>query len=117
MSDIVMYLRVLSASLRRYTPGADHLPGALDDAAEEITRLRAEVARLRMTDAERQALVRAAGWLSDIAMTRKDIHTAGYVVDDAATLRAIAERHGVRSPDRMTKAPQNVTEPIQAGDA
>jgi len=89
-----MYLRVLSASLRRYTPGADHLPGAIDDAADEITRLRAEVERLRMTEAERQALVRAACWLSDIAMTRKDIHTAGYVVDDAAALRDLARRHG-----------------------
>jgi hypothetical protein len=52
MSDIVNHLRSLSADLHRRSPGADHLPGALDDAAKEITSLRTEVERLRMTPAE-----------------------------------------------------------------
>ena len=107
MSDIAPYLRLLSADLRRRSPGADHLPGALDDAAEEITRLRAEVERLRMTPAEHEALERAANWLCQAAGDERSFECA-------ATLRDLARRHG---PDRMTKAPENVTEPIQEGDA
>ena len=97
MSDIVMYLRVLSASLRRYTPGADHLPGAIDDAADEITRLRAEVARLRMTDEHLQIIDFAAYLLVEEAHAVQSanlLNTASELREDAATLRALAERHG-----------------------
>jgi len=87
VSDIVMYLRVLSASLRRYTPGADHLPGALDDADDEITRLRAEVERLRMTPEDHEALA----WAIAVTWTIYD-DPIGQIKRD--TLRDLARRHG-----------------------
>jgi len=61
----------------------------------ECVRLRDEVDRLRLTDAERETLKRAVGWLSTIASQRGDIHTAQYVLDDlddAATLRGLLAR-------------------------
>ena len=48
----------------------------------------------RLTDAEREAVERAANWLVQLAKDRGEIHSAGYFVDDAATLRGLLERLG-----------------------
>jgi len=64
----------------------------LDEQGAEIARLRAEIERLRLTATERGSLDRAAAWLAKAAESRKDIHTAGYLCDDAAVLRSILER-------------------------
>jgi len=45
-----------------------------------------------LTDEEREAMKRTIGWLSTIATQRGDIHTAQYVLDDAATLRGLLAR-------------------------
>lgn len=45
-----------------------------------------------LTDAERGAVERAADWLVTLAATRKEIQVAGYLVDDAATLRGLLAR-------------------------
>lgn len=47
-----------------------------------------------LTDAEREAIGRAADWLAKAAESRNDIHTAGYLCDDAAALRKLLERLG-----------------------
>lgn len=54
MTDIIERIRNL-----RYVhvPGASHL---FEEATQEIERLRSEIAHLRMTDAERQAIKEAA---------------------------------------------------------
>ena len=57
-----------------------------------------ELKRLRkgdtLTDAEREAVERAAQWMVQLAKDRGEIHSAGYFVDDAATLRGLLERLG-----------------------
>lgn len=48
--------------------------------------------QLSISRSERLAIRRAADWLASAAMARNDIHTAGYLCDDAATLRKLLER-------------------------
>lgn len=45
-----------------------------------------------LTDAEREAVERAADWMVQLAKDRGEIHSAGYLVDDAATLRGLLAR-------------------------
>ena len=45
-----------------------------------------------LTDAEREAVERAAAWMVQIASQRGEIYSAGYLADDAATLRGLLER-------------------------
>ena len=52
-----------------------------------------------LTDAEREAVERAANWMVQLAKDRGEIHSAGYFVDDAATLRGLLERLGSSSND------------------
>jgi hypothetical protein len=47
-----------------------------------------------LTDAEREAVEQAAQWMVQLAKDRGEIHSAGYFVDDAATLRGLLERLG-----------------------
>jgi hypothetical protein len=117
MSDIVERLRGWFKSVNA-VPAVD----LMDAAADEITRLRAEVERLRMTDEDHEAVAWAAraaneNWQNwtEAAMydDRYGSHAAKHEARQA-TLRDLARRHG---PDRMRKAPENVTEPIQEGDA
>lgn len=63
-----------------------------DWTPQELVDARAEIARLRLTDAEREAIERAAQWMVQLAKDRGEIHSAGYFVDDAATLRGLLER-------------------------
>ena len=74
----------------------------VDRAIDEITRLRAEVERLRMTDKEREAVAwsaRAANenWKDWCRAAMYDerfgSHAAKHEAREA-TLRALAERHG-----------------------
>ena len=55
---------------------------------------RAEIERLRLTDAEREAVERAAAWLFSQAKNRADIHSCDLLLQDAATLRGLLERTG-----------------------
>ena len=71
---------LLAAEVRR-------LAAALDDATAEIARLRAEVERLRLTDAEREAIKSA---ICDYEANDMD---AG-CWQMASTLRALLARHG-----------------------
>ena len=57
-----------------------------------IERKNAEIERLRLTATERGALERAASWLAKAAESRKELHSAGYLCEDAAVLRSILER-------------------------
>ena len=61
---------------------------------EKMVERNAEIERLRLTDAEREAVERAAQWMVQLAKDRGEIHSAGYFVDDAATLRGLLERLG-----------------------
>jgi hypothetical protein len=45
-----------------------------------------------LTDAEREAVERAAGAMAKAAESRGEIQAAWYLVDDAATLRGLLER-------------------------
>jgi hypothetical protein len=63
-----------------------------DWTPQEVYDLRAENERLRITLTERRAVGRAIDWLLLLAQTRNDIHTAGYLCDDAAVLRGLLER-------------------------
>jgi hypothetical protein len=45
-----------------------------------------------LTTAERGSLDRAASWLAKAAESRKELHSAGYICEDAAVLRSILER-------------------------
>jgi hypothetical protein len=47
-----------------------------------------------LTDEEREAVERAAQWMVQLAKDRGEIHSAGYFVDDADTLRGLLERLG-----------------------
>ena len=66
--------------------------GEFGTALREVNKLQDEVARLRLTDAELEAIRRAADWLAKAAESRNDIHTAGYLCDDAAVLRGLLGR-------------------------
>jgi len=57
-----------------------------------IERKNAEIERLRLTATERGSLARAAAWLAKAAESRKELHSAGYLCEDAAVLRSILER-------------------------
>jgi hypothetical protein len=48
--------------------------------------------QLSISRPERLAIRRAADWLAKAAETRNDIHTAGYLCDDAAVLRGLLDR-------------------------
>jgi hypothetical protein len=81
---------------------AHELADWLTTHSEEITRLRAEVERLRMTDAEVEAVYWAAraanqnlkDWCrAAMYDERFDSHAAKHEAR-VATLRALAERHG-----------------------
>jgi hypothetical protein len=48
--------------------------------------------QLSISRPERLAIGRAADWLAKAAESRNDIHTAGYLCEDAATLRNLLER-------------------------
>ena len=85
---------------------------SLEELVVEIERLRDAIRRLAaqdatlsvcdgavtvtmdatLTDAEREAVERAAQWMVQLAKDRGEIHSAGYFVDDAATLRGLLER-------------------------
>ena len=56
------------------------------------TWLQEEIKRLRLTATERGSLGRAAAWLAKAAESRKELHSAGYLCEDAAVLRSILER-------------------------
>jgi hypothetical protein len=56
------------------------------------TWLQEEIRRLRLTATERGSLGRAAAWLAKAAESRKELHSAGYLCEDAAVLRSILER-------------------------
>ncbi len=47
-----------------------------------------------LTDEELEAIERAAFWMARVAESRGDIHSAWYLVSDAATLRGISSRLG-----------------------
>lgn len=47
-----------------------------------------------LTGEEREAVERAAQWMVQLAKNRGEVHSAGYLVDDAATLRGLLERTG-----------------------
>jgi hypothetical protein len=59
---------------------------------EKVIQRDAEIDRLRLTDAEREAVERAAQWMVQLAKDRGEIQSAWYFVDDAATLRGLLER-------------------------
>ena len=67
----------------------------LSQSGELFEDAATEIAHLRLTDAEREAVERAAQWMVQLAKDRGEIHSAGYFVDDAATLRGLLERTGV----------------------
>jgi hypothetical protein len=48
--------------------------------------------QLSISRPERLAIRRAADWLAKAAESRNDIHTAGYLCDDAAVLRGLLGR-------------------------
>ncbi len=48
--------------------------------------------QLSVSRSERLAIRRAADWLAKAAESRNDIHTAGYLCDDAAVLRKLLDR-------------------------
>jgi hypothetical protein len=62
------------------------------DPLDELDEQAAEIARLRLTATERGAVERAAAWLLKAAESRGEIHTAGYLWEDATVLRSILER-------------------------
>lgn len=61
-------------------------------ADEEVKSLRAEIARLRLTTAEVAVLNRAIGLIERRAEETSCIHVAGYLIEDAETLRGIKKR-------------------------
>lgn len=64
----------------------------MSDLADRCLALLAENGFVQITDAEREAVERAAQWMVQLAKDRGEIHSAGYFVDDAATLRGLLER-------------------------
>lgn len=88
MSDNEFYHEALIRRLRERDDCDDDIGGACDeieDCYEEIARLRAEVERLRLTDAEREAVETFA---FDRPMDRAT------TAQTAATLRALLARLG-----------------------
>ena len=77
---IHQYLRTLSTHLRERA------------AAMLLAEARDEIERLRLTDEERQAIERQAGWLAIAAQQAGDIHSADLRSQEAATLRGLLER-------------------------
>ena len=61
-------------------------------ADEEVQSLRAEIARLRLTTAEVAVLNRAIGLIERRAQETSCIHVAGYLIEDAETIRGIKKR-------------------------
>jgi len=96
MSDIIEEIRGWRDERGYPTPGE-----MLDKATDEIARLRAEVERLRLTDAEREAVA----WAAMAAKENWQDWTRAALYDDRygshaakheareATLLALAERH------------------------
>lgn len=62
---------------------------SIEDIVESLV---AEIARLRLTDAEREAVDRQAKWLVNQAKHKPDIHSADLLLQEAATLRGLLER-------------------------
>ena len=77
---IHQYLRTLSSHLRERA------------AAMLLAEARDEIDRLRLTDAEREAIDRQADWMSMQAQQAGDIHSADLRLQEVATLRGLLER-------------------------
>ena len=61
-------------------------------AGDDELDVLADYGWVQITDEERAAIERAAQWMVQLAKDRGEIHSAGYFVDDAATLRGLLER-------------------------
>jgi hypothetical protein len=59
-----------------------------------LTVAHAEIARLRLTTAEVAVLNRAIGLIERRAEEASCIHVAGYLIEDAETIRGIKKRLG-----------------------
>ena len=73
---------------------AANIRGALEHLESAIDNRKGGQPPPTLTDAEREAVERAAEWLVALAATRNEIQAAGYLVGDAATLRGLLERLG-----------------------
>ncbi len=85
----------MSDTNKRSVASAGSQPEAImswEQADQIIHDQRAEIERLRFTATERGSLGRAAAWLAKAAESRKELHSAGYLCEDAAVLRSILER-------------------------
>ena len=95
MSDIVDRLDGAVDRLRGLVRWAT--PALVDNAIAEITRLRAEVERLRMTEAELDEVEEMIANYAAVADSNHERFRYSLEQDArrrAATLRGIAERHG-----------------------
>jgi hypothetical protein len=82
-----------NACLRQRLRGiCDHRIGEMIDAMIGELEWEARTRQPTLTDEERQAIERAAAWMARVAESRGDIHSAWYLVSDAATLRGLLER-------------------------
>lgn len=79
-NDIVTELRRRAAAIERQ----GETNWIYDDAADEIERLRAELASLRLTDAERKAIRTAADHLRSISLDNAFIDLVRDDADSAA---------------------------------
>ena len=68
--------------------------GASDGSVADIIGRLLAALQPTLTDAEREAVERAAQWMVQLAQDRGEIQSAGYLVDDAATLRGLLSRMG-----------------------
>ena len=60
--------------------------------AQDYLDSQVEIARLRLTDEEREAVDRQAKWLVNQAKNKPDIHSADLLLQEAATLRGLLDR-------------------------
>lgn len=63
-----------------------------DWTPQELIDARAEIARLRLTDAERESIERQANYMARTAQGAGDIYSADLRSQEAATLRGLLER-------------------------
>ena len=89
-----------------------------DLLAAEVRRLHAVIARLRLTDAEREAVVQSADfadWDAEYFAADRNKSLADGAAQRAATLRGLLERHG-GLPDREHPSRKEVATPARSGE-